>query len=58
MIKEKISEYRAAARETLLNTKEASEFYDGDGNNIYDVLKEREQFKQTPTSILEELNID
>ena len=57
MIKEIISEYRAVARDKILNTKSASEYTDSDGNNIYDVLKEREQFSERPESLLENLNL-
>jgi uncharacterized membrane protein len=57
MIKDVISEYRENARETILETKSASDYVDSDGNNIYDILKEREEFSEQPESLLESLNL-
>jgi hypothetical protein len=57
MIKDIMSEYRAEARETILNSKAATDYVDSDGNNIYDILKEREAFSEQPESLLEALNL-
>ena len=57
MIKDIMSEYRAEARETILNSKAATDYVDSDGNNIYDILKEREAFSEQPESLLESLNL-
>ena len=57
MIKDVISEYRENARETILETKAATDYVDSDGNNIYDILKEREAFSEQPESLLESLNL-
>ncbi len=57
MIKDVISEYRENARETILETKAAADYVDSDGNNIYDILKEREAFSEQPESLLESLNL-
>jgi len=57
MIKDVISEYRAEARETILNSKAATDYIDSAGNNIYDILKEREAFSEQPESLLESLNL-
>lgn len=57
MIKDVISEYRENARETILNSKAATDYVDSDGNNIYDILKEREAFSEQPESLLESLNL-
>jgi hypothetical protein len=58
MIKDVIAEYRAEARFKILETKAASDYLDSDGNNIYDILKEREQFDEQPESLLEMLSIN
>ena len=52
------AEYRAEARFKILETKAASDYLDGDCNNIYDILKEREQFDEQPESLLEMLSLD
>jgi hypothetical protein len=57
MIKEVISEYRAEARDKILNSKAATDYVDSDDNNIYDILKEREAFSERPESLLESLNL-
>jgi hypothetical protein len=57
MIKDVISEYRAEARDKILNSKAATDYVDSDGNNIYDILKEREAFSEQPESLLESLNL-
>tara|TARA_R110002049_G_scaffold214866_2_gene386360 strand:+ start:136 stop:3066 length:2931 start_codon:yes stop_codon:yes gene_type:complete len=57
MIKDIISEYRSAARERILNSNLLSDYVDSEGNNIYDILKEREAFSEQPESLLESLNI-
>ena len=57
MIKDVMSEYRSEARETILNSKAATDYVDSDGNNIYDILKEREAFSERPESLLESLNL-
>jgi hypothetical protein len=57
MMKDIMSEYRAAARETLLNTKAAQDYENSDGSNIYDVQKEREQYNEQPDGLLESLNL-
>jgi hypothetical protein len=57
MIKDIMSEYRENARETILNSKAATDYVDSDGNNIYDILKEREAFSEQPESLLESLNL-
>ncbi len=57
MIKDVISEYRAEARRKILETKAAADYLDGDDNNIYDILKEREAFDEQPESLLETLNL-
>jgi hypothetical protein len=57
MIKDIMSEYRENARETILETKAATDYVDSDGNNIYDILKEREAFSEQPESLLESLNL-
>ena len=57
MIKDVISEYRGAARKEILETKAATDYVDSDGNNIYDILKEREDFSERPESLLESLNL-
>ena len=57
MIKDVISDYRENARETILNSKAATDYVDSDGNNIYDILKEREAFSEQPESLLESLNL-
>jgi len=57
MIKEVISEYRAEARDKILNSKAATDYVDSDDNNIYDILKEREAFSEQPESLLESLNL-
>ena len=57
MIKDIISDYRANARDIILNSKAASDYTDSDGNNIYDIIKEREQFSEQPESLLENLNL-
>ena len=58
MIKDVIAEYRAEARFKILETKAASDYLDSDGNNIYDILKEREQFDEQPESLLEMLGLE
>ena len=57
MIKDIISEYRENARGILLNSKAVTDYVDGEGNNIQDVLKEREAFSEQPESLLESLNL-
>jgi len=57
MIKDVISEYRENARDKILNSKAATDYVDSDGNNIYDILKEREAFSEQPESLLESLNL-
>ena len=57
MIKDVISEYRGEARKEILETKAATDYVDSDGNNIYDILKEREDFSERPESLLESLNL-
>jgi hypothetical protein len=57
MIKDIISEYRAEARSQILENKAANDYVDSDGNNIYDILKEREEFSEQPESLLESLNL-
>ena len=57
MIKDVISEYRGAARKEILETKAATDYVDSDGNNIYNILKEREDFSERPESLLESLNL-
>ena len=57
MMKDIMSEYRAEARKILLETKAATDYVDSDGNNIYDILKEREAFSEQPESLLESLNL-
>ena len=57
MIKDVISEYRENARDKILNSKAAADYVDSDGNNIYDILKEREAFSEQPESLLESLNL-
>lgn len=57
MIKDIMFEYRAFARKELLETKAAVDYVDSDGNNIYDIMKEREQFDENPDSLLESLNL-
>ena len=57
MMKDKMGDYRSAARKTILNSKAATDYVDGDGNTIYDILKEREAFSEQPESLLESLNI-
>jgi len=58
MIKDIISDYRAKARSKILETNIASDYVDSEGNNIYDILKERNQFSEQPESLIELLNID
>lgn len=57
MMKDIMSEYRAEARKQILETKAATDYVDSDGNNIYDILKEREAFSERPESLLESLNL-
>ena len=57
MIKDVISDYRENARDKILNSKAATDYVDSDGNNIYDILKEREAFSEQPESLLESLNL-
>jgi hypothetical protein len=57
MIKDIMSKYRAEARKILLETKAATDYVDSDGNNIYNILKEREDFSERPESLLESLNL-
>ena len=57
MIKDIISEYRGEARKEILETKAATDYVDSDGNNIYNILKEREDFSERPESLLESLNL-
>ena len=57
MMKDIMSEYRAEARKILLETKAATDYVDSDGNNIYNILKEREAFSERPDSLLESLNL-
>ena len=58
MIKDIISDYKENAREILLNSKTATDYVDGDGNNIYDIFKEREAYSERPDGLLETLNIE
>ena len=58
MIKDVISTYRADARRQLLETKIAEDYVDSKDNNIYDILKEREAFSESPESLLEVLNLN
>ena len=57
MMKDIMSEYRAEAREIILNSKAATDYVNSDGSNIYDILKERESFSAKPESLLESLNL-
>ena len=57
MMKDKMADYRSAARKKILNSKAATDYVDSDGNNIYDILKEREAFSEQPESLLESLNL-
>ena len=57
MIKDVIADYRENARDKILNSKAATDYVDSDGNNIYDILKEREAFSEQPESLLESLNL-
>jgi hypothetical protein len=57
MIKDIIGDYRENARDLILNSKAASDYEDGEGNNIYDILKEREEYSERPEGLLESLNI-
>ncbi len=57
MMKDIMSEYRAEAREIILNSKAATDYVNSDGSNIYDILKEREAFSAKPESLLESLNL-
>ena len=57
MIKDVISDYRENARDKILNSKAATDYVDSDGNNIYDILKERKAFSEQPESLLESLNL-
>ena len=57
MIKEVIQKYRAAARKKLIESKAGANYTDSEGNNIYDVMREREAYSERPDSLLDTLNL-
>ena len=57
MIKEVIQKYRAAARKKLIESKAGADYTDSEGNNIYDVMREREAYSERPDSLLDTLNL-
>ena len=57
MIKEVIQKYRAAARKKLIESKVGADYTDSEGNNIYDVMREREAYSERPDSLLDTLNL-
>ena len=57
MMKDKMADYRSAARDKILNSKAATDYVDSDGNTIHDILKERAAFSEQPESLLESLNL-